>query len=686
MESQTVKSDRPENGNGRKEIPNVLFDSNYTLQHSSKRTPCPICSRTKDKDCSFTPDNKRVLCHTYSKEPPPSVINGYKFTGKYCPSGVHPEPDSAAIYVKEESQQKPDRAPGETIFTYVDGDGNEIIRVKRTDKRNAKKQFAQMSKTDRGWLPVVPDAIRNQIHLYRIFEPLNQQAKANGGAILLVEGEGKVDLLMRMGIAATCNLAGAGKWRKYGYPNYLSDLEGASVVICPDRDKPGMSHAEDIAKDFPNAQWLYPFPDSPEWNELPRSGGLDVYDWIHQGQLKPSDVLAAIGPRRTAAAEAGPLTTATEYSPRLVIDNNLLESRLADRLRYNTLFNQVELDGTEFDLAAAKLTLTLDHNLPLRTSREDVAGMVLRIAKRDSYSPVVDYLNRVSRQYGNDSSILDKLAARYLGTDEPLHQTMLRKFVIQAVTRAYEPGCKADYVLVLQGKEGYRKSTFLKTLASQDWFDDSMGRMSDADEARKLHCTWILEWAEIETILTQKGDSKAKSFITTTIDKVRPVWGASVQPLKRQSVFTGSTNELQFLNKGTGNRRFWVVPVTCKIDTDRLLEERDQIWAAAVALYQVGEVGWLSEADEEAMVEDREQFETVDPWLEPIEDYLQGREYIRPTDILTEALQMPKAAQTPAATRRVGKILTQLGWVRPDKPDRKNGVVGRYWRNSTFLI
>jgi CRISPR-associated protein Cmr3 len=54
------------------------------------------------------------------------------------------------------------------------------------------------------------------------------------------------------------------------------------VVLCPDRDLPGVIHMEMISQYFPSAQWLYAFPDSPLWNNLPDSGGLDIVDWINE--------------------------------------------------------------------------------------------------------------------------------------------------------------------------------------------------------------------------------------------------------------------------------------------------------------------------------------------------------------------------------------------------------------------
>lgn len=69
-------------------------------------------------------------------------------------------------------------------------------------------------------------------------------------------------------------------------------------MIVPDRDEPGIKHAEVLAQEFPDALWLYPYPESKVWESLPKSQGLDIADWIDQEKLLPSQVEAAIGEKK----------------------------------------------------------------------------------------------------------------------------------------------------------------------------------------------------------------------------------------------------------------------------------------------------------------------------------------------------------------------------------------------------
>lgn len=679
MTTKGIEGDRSVSNSYRSKSAYRSSAAGNNLHHSSKSQPCPVCDRTEDRDCSFKPDLSLVLCHTYGKEPPPDLIKGYKFTGKYCDSGLHGA-NSAAKFVRENNQQKPKRASGTKQFIYHDPQGLTAVIVHRVDydDQQPKKIWQTFHRGSRP-LKEKPDGFNARIHLYRIFESPNQQAITNGEQLLIVEGEGKADLLLRMGIPATTSLGGAGQWRKNGYANYRNDLQGARVVICPDRDEPGLRHGADIAQDFPDAQWLYAFPNEPAWEKPPAKGGLDIADWIEQGKLSAADVLAAIEPRRSGAAQQRQVAGDEEKPHQIERDNRLIEGRFAGRLRFNMLFNHVELDGEPLNLDEAKIEFVLTHKLRVKCSREDVAGITIRLAKRSAYSPVVEYLDQVQLKHGSDAGILNGMAQRYLGSDDPLHQTLLRKFLIAAVARAYVPGCKVDTALILQGKQGWYKSTFFRILAGESWFDDSLGAVSEKDERLKLHRAWFVEWAELETTLSRKGINQIKAFLSSPIDLVRPPYARSIQEMKRSSVIVGTTNEPQFLTDATGNRRFWVIPVLQPIDRVALQQERDQIWAAAVALHQAGEPWWLSAEDEELLSQNSEQFESEDSWLEPIRDYLYDKEFVLIGDILTNAINLEIPQQVRILQNRVCRILMQLGWKPEGKNSRKSGRQGKYW-------
>ena len=77
--------------------------------------------------------------------------------------------------------------------------------------------------------------------LYRLRELI--KAVEQGSPIYLPEGPKDVETLRALGLEATCNVGGAGKWRD----EYSAFFSGADVIILPDSDAPGKRHAAEIA-------------------------------------------------------------------------------------------------------------------------------------------------------------------------------------------------------------------------------------------------------------------------------------------------------------------------------------------------------------------------------------------------------------------------------------------------------
>ena len=139
-------------------------------------------------------------------------------------------------------------------------------------------------------------------------------------------------------------------------------------------------------------------------------------------------------------------------------------------------------------------------------------------AAKNSYHPVVDDLERIE----NDESIkpieLDKVATNYLNTNDELYDAMLSAWLIGAVARAFDHGCKMDNCLVLQGKEGIRKSSFFEALTgNEDWFCDTWQRQEQKLYMAIGQC-WIYELAELDHMTSKEHQGKLKGIFTSESD------------------------------------------------------------------------------------------------------------------------------------------------------------------------
>jgi predicted P-loop ATPase len=350
---------------------------------------------------------------------------------------------------------------------------------------------------------------------------------------------------------------------------------------------------------------------------------------------------------------------------KLIQDYNKISAFFGNRIRLNKLTKRIEINGEPVSISRAKIQLATKYGILARSGREDLQDILMELAEQNEYSPIEEYL--LSLPQPQDTAMLDNLAERYFGTGLQIYQSFVRRALISAVARALSPGCKVDTALILQGDQGFQKSAFFKVLAGGTYFDDSLGAVSDKDERLKLHRAWFIEWAELETVFSRKDVSATKAFLSSSVDALRPPYHRDIEDFPRASIICGSTNKNEFLSDETGNRRFWVVPVHKKIDVALLAQERDAIWAAAVAAYKSGEQWWLTPEEDAFLAQANQTWQATDSWEIAIFDYLQNKSTCTISDLLTKAIGLELPKQNKVEQMRVSNILRRNGWARVQK-------------------
>lgn len=177
-------------------------------------------------------------------------------------------------------QRVPDHGRLTATYDYRDAQGDVAYQVCRFDwtvdpavnPKGHDKTFVQRrpdrSKKD-GWTYKTQGMTALPYRLPELLDDL-----ADGRPIFIVEGEKKVDLLRELGVPATCNHGGAGKWAE----TLSEHFAGADVVILPDNDEAGRSHADLVGKRLQDAGARVRILDLPG---VPAKGGID--DWIPAG-------------------------------------------------------------------------------------------------------------------------------------------------------------------------------------------------------------------------------------------------------------------------------------------------------------------------------------------------------------------------------------------------------------------
>ena len=311
--------------------------SRGNLVHVTKSNPCPHCG--KPDWCYFI--GELSVCN---RDQPPAT--GWEATSKTDKDGK--------IYYARPQEKKPVRPADTRYWEYPDRDGLRLIRVKRIDfgdgitQKDIKQQHWDEKKKD--WVMGYGNVTRDSIPIYRYAEV--RKAIVDNQLIFLVDGEQCADILWKFNLAATTSIGGMGKVSLAT----SKDLQGAQVVIVPDHDEPGIKDADKAAEYFPDAKWLYPFPEK-DWEHLPKSDGLDIFDWIGQGNLSPSDIRATIGKKKifetpqAAANVIRPLQFQVPHISELggdideLLDSDLKKSEL--RIKISELAQKYRLNSGE---------------------------------------------------------------------------------------------------------------------------------------------------------------------------------------------------------------------------------------------------------------------------------------------------------------------------------------------------
>lgn len=163
-----------------------------------------------------------------------------------------------------------DRPTLTKTYDYTDASGAVLFQSCRFLRSDGKKTFRQRRPDGNGgWTWSIGDV---PLVLYRL--PDITAAVESGRPVYVVEGEKDADALAELGYAATTNPMGAGKWSE----TFSATLRGAEIVILPDNDAPGRSHAEQVAASLTAQGCTVRVVALPN---LPVKG--DVSDWLAAG-------------------------------------------------------------------------------------------------------------------------------------------------------------------------------------------------------------------------------------------------------------------------------------------------------------------------------------------------------------------------------------------------------------------
>ena len=283
----------------------------------------------------------------------------------------------------------------------------------------------------------------------------------------------------------------------------------------------------------------------------------------------------------------------------------------------------------------------------------DVARQAVEVvAKRQEFHPVTDYLDSI---VWDGRRRLASLASAYFGAEESAYtRDVSQAFMISAVARVKQPGCKVDTMPVFEGHQGAGKSSAMDALFSP-WFSDEMADPGSKDAAMQLQGAWCIEIAELDAF-GKAETTRIKAFLSRRKDRFRPPYGSRVSEFPRQCVFAGTTNKDDYLRDETGGRRFW--PIRCgRINLEALQRDRDQLWAEARSSFQSGSAWWLDRTSSRAAAQEQAERFADDPWRSSVVGWANERSDVSIPEILEQVLDVRKGDWKQPDQNRVARIL-----------------------------
>lgn len=417
--------------------------------------------------------------------------------------------------------------------------------------------------------------------------------------------------------------------------------------------------------DFPR-DWAGDFEDL---DPLPPRSKTDLTELLTSGPISPIKE-DRIGVIRFKNGDLKP----TLHNAVIVLQKVNREQALS--IRCNRMTGQDEWRGRPISDADLSLIRVAIEQAGMHNVGSDLTTKAVQaVAQKEGHHPVRDWLESLRH---DGTARLDTWTSRYLGAVPSSYGAAVgRAFLVAMVARVMRPGCKHDHVLVLSGAQGIGKSTVCRILGGA-YFGDNMPSIREGAKEAGLFLNghWLVELAELAPSRKSEAED-LKAFLSRDADEIRAPYARRADVVPRQCVFVGTTNDDDYLRDMTGGRRFW--PVTCgaAIDLDGLAQDREQLFAEAVAAFQVGEAWHLTPEIEALARREQEAARQDDPWESAIREMVDADDdlhcplqEVTAREVLTR-MGIPIERQKQADMQRVARILKQRGWIRESRRDGK---------------
>lgn len=379
---------------------------------------------------------------------------------------------------------------------------------------------------------------------------------------------------------------------------------------------------------------------------------------------------------------------ATAHNLLLIVRN---DAALQGAIRYNSFTSQTEvvtpLPGpivtecgalSDIHVGVVGAWLGQPDTYAMNPKPGQVADALALAGRERPFHPPRDYFDALA--WDGQPRLATMFRGYFGGSGSSYDERVGAMLMVGVVTRAYQPGCKLDFVVIFEGEQGAGKTRGVRELCNPAWYREASESMAGKEFLLQIRGALIVEIGELSA-LSRADYNRVKQVVTAQVDTVRDPYGRFPGGHPRQCVFIGTTNDDNWNRDPTGARRFLPVRVS-DVDIDGLIRDRDQLWAEAVHRYREGFDYWTLPAN--AVAEQEARFDN-DAWEDPIIRWLDGKadpkhypldldtwpidkgsgiRSVSVAELLTWALDVDKPKHGRVEQMRVGAILKHLGWTK----------------------
>lgn len=335
--------------------------------------------------------------------------------------------------------------------------------------------------------------------------------------------------------------------------------------------------------------------------------------------------------------------------------------------RLDTFSGQYTLEGvpqhTSLNDHAVDDIMTAIRKMDCAVGVADVRRVLETEGRERRHAPLREYIMGLA---WDGTPRVETVLIRHFGVeDTSLNRAMTKAWFVGAIRRLRHPGCQHDYVLVLIGREGLRKSRFFMIMGYTRFYTGSLPVGAD-DKTVIETCggKWIVELNELSGI-NKSEDTDILTFITRPEDHGTLKWDKYASGVPRPFIMGGSTNDPAPLRGVDGNRRWWLLPCNNQLDEQLLLAERAQLWAEAVHLEGEGALNYLTPELEVQAKEVQRDAVRKTPIFLRLEELLEGQQGVLFTADLYDALGVMEPLKLKNVEQaQIDTAMRALGWIK----------------------